>query len=250
MIFVINKKKYLFYDWLCKVQTEQFALDLYENGHIYANNLQYFVKGDKDDFRYDSYEAINGYSKGDFKLRFSDGSNNILELEKLGFKAESIVYRNSDILKKPIYCMTTINNKNILKLKNNKYKIQLNENLKDLGDYIVLIYNKKLFIEKLLKKFEKTYKKRYKVYYKEVKYKNFEKEKNKEPFWEKTEKNEKVVFEKDSKYSYQKEYRIFFDMINDNSDHIDIYLGSLEDCATFYPFEKFKNIKFEVIKNS
>ncbi len=43
---------------------------------------------------------------------------------------------------------------------------------------------------------------------------------------------ERNILIKDGKYSYQQEYRIFFE--NDNFDPFHVYLGSIEDISTIY----------------
>jgi hypothetical protein len=221
--FIINKKNNSTYSnepiFLAKIQDEKFAYDLFENGHLYINNMEYFMKNENNS-RYDENEGVYSHANN-ITLKFYDKNNSI----KL--RGANVKNRRKDFSKCPLYCMSIVNGYNF---KNNT--IYLDKKFKSLGDHMVLIpYD--IFLNKLKKE---VYKQEYKIHFGMVNYvndnyrkHNFMPSNNKKKFSE--------VFEKDSEYSFQNEYRIFFEFNNTQSDHIDLYLGSFQGEGFIFPFK-------------
>ncbi len=190
--------------------------DLFENGTIYCNPVEYFKKLE-DKFRGDIYEGasfIRNYPPGQFKMSIAgkqiDKEFNFLKLhikesyEKTLGNIYSLFCLSSKILKgdKPIY---------------------LDKRLKDFGQYAILIKDNPRFLELIknaLKKKKIVYKLGLVEYYDKNIYTG-----------------SVDVFNKPLEYSYQNEYRIY---LRRRSDEPFIFrIGSLKNIAEIYSANDF-----------
>lgn len=186
--------------------------DLYENGTVYLNPVQYF-KNLEDKFRGDSYEGasyIHNLPAGQFRI--SIGGKQIdrdfnylnLHLKQAYEKTLGNIYS--------LYCLSS-------KILRGDKPVTIDKRIKDFGDTALLIRDNPKFLELLesaLKRKRLKYFTGFVEYYNRHIY------------------NGSVdVFNKPSEYSYQNEFRIYVRRRSD--EPLVLNIGSLKDIAEVYP---------------
>lgn len=206
-------------------------LDLYENGTLFFNTIEYFRKLESEQgVRGDNYE-------GTVKLtNFSDKDNvdfkiTIPETGKIiNLKPNKLHLREflSDI-KGNLYSLYSLKTPEILDFKNFK----IDERVKDFGDYFLIIHNPSRFINSVIK---------------EIKKKNISYRAKLVKYYEKSELNGEInLFDKPSEFEYQKEFRIV--LYNNQSKPIKIKIDSLKEYSTIFKSKSIENMKIDLVDN-
>ena len=191
-----------------KFGEEKHINDLYRNGTIFMNAIQYFRKIEDDELRGDQYEGIskiNNYPPGQFEIASLNFKGNYLALQI----RESYDTVLGNIFS--LYCVSSHGWKNP-----NDFKID--EKIKNFGSHCLLIKDNVKFlslIEEKLKELKLKYRHNFITYY------------------DKDKVDRKItLFEKPLEFEYQKEFRFYIERKSDKPFSFSI--GSLKDIAEIY----------------
>lgn len=190
--------------------------DLFENGTIYCNPIEYF-KNLEDKFRGDNYEGvryIKNYPPGHFKMTIS-GKEIDHNFKYFNFHLKG-AYEKSLGNIYSLYCLSSKN------LRGDK-PFTIDKRIKSFGDTALLIKDNPKFLNLIEHQLEK---KRLHYIHGFVKYYN--KHLYTGPI---------DVFNKPNEYSYQHEFRIYIKRRSD--EPLIINIGNLKDIAEIYPANEF-----------
>ena len=190
-----------------KFGSEKNILDLYTNGTVFLNTIQYFRNIEDGELRGDKYEGVSEIINslpGTFKIKESEQE----------FRYEKVHLRKSfkEILGN-IYSLYAISNKGF----QNYQDFKINERVNEFGSHCLLI-DPKSFIDQMEKTFNKlgySYSHGFVDYY------------DKEKIC-----REISLFEKPFEFEYQKEFRFY--VKNEKIEPIKIQIGSLENCSELF----------------
>ncbi len=193
---------------LLKFGNEKHITDLYENGTIYINPIEYFRKIEDNNVRGDSYEGVimtHNISRG--KIKFSSYPHELDFINGHYRQSYDEVYGN-------IYCMYAISNRTITDV--NDFQIDA-RNLA-FGSHCLFIYDCQAFLNRIIEEIDQQ---GYKCHVGFVRY-----------YDPKKHNGELSVFDKPIDYEYQKEYRFYLE--NDKVEPIVINLGSLKEYSKIF----------------
>ena len=190
-----------------KFGSEKNILDLYTNGTVFLNTIQYFRNIEDGELRGDKYEGVSEIINslpGTFKIKESEQE----------FRYEKVHLRKSfkEILGN-IYSLYAISNKGF----QNYQDFKINERVNEFGSHCLLI-DPKSFIDQMEKTFNKlgySYSHGFVDYY------------DKEKIC-----REISLFEKPFEFEYQKEFRFF--LKNEKIEPVKIQIDSLENCSELF----------------
>lgn len=227
-----------------KFTQEKFASDILA-GRLYMKNVKYFREIEKincDTVRGDKKEALIVFPKGT-KLLIGDDKTEVKGIQEISFK-----FNFTDNI--PIYCMTYVNHKNLVKYEENNdciiYKIDesfLYSLFDSFGDTAVLIQSKP-FVNRFKSYFENH---GYKFRASLVTYIDMETQFDEyhDTYFEQ---QFRMFFYKDKKYSYQQEYRI---VVIDNVPEYKIYdIGDISDISKVCKKEELLDLQIIVRKHT
>ncbi len=206
-------------------------LDLYENGTLYFNTIDYFQNLESEQgVRGDNYEGttrLTNYKGLDkTKLELKDpktGRSIVLNPNKYHLR-EFL----SDI-KGNLYSLYSLKTPEILDFENFK----IDERVKDFGDYFIVINNPSRFIDSIIKELNKQ-----KISYK-AKLVNY---------YDKSELSGEIcLFDKPSEFEYQKEYRII--LYNNETKPIKIKIDSLKEYSSIFKSDSIEKMKIDSVEN-
>jgi len=227
---IILRQKYA---GLMKFGEYEHMLNFYKKGELYFNTFDYFKslelaedgRGDKNEYSYYHYsgEGINSVT---LKM-YPKGKEHESVIFKGGKDLLDLTLSNSNKEYSHLYSLSAINMEWCLK---NNYIINP-KNFADTKDYVVMIYNSEMFIERIKEQIEKL---------------NCD---AKSGFIEyvdkKTYTGSMGAFKKFDNYSYQNEYRIAINL--PTSEPYKLYIGSIEDVAhPPIPSEEFYKLPCEI----
>ncbi len=206
-----------------KIGSQENIKDLYENGTIYMNTLQYFRQIEDNELRGDSYEGasevINSLP-GTFRI---PGVDRDFEYEKIHLKKSYEEVRGNIF---SLYCISSKGFPNPLDFK-------IDERIFRFGTHCLMIKNNKYFFERIVDELKKSGQK---FNHSFVDY--YEKE---------TVCKELTIFDKPTEFEYQKEFRFFVD--NDKLEPIKLQIGSLKEYAEILESEQLSKMTLEIRKN-
>lgn len=196
--------------FLIKIGKRQFMYELYELGLIFMNDLNYFIQYEENELRGDKEEGLS---------RIEQATNiKILHNGNLLAHSNSAQLKLRDYnVKGNIYSLIAITSLD------NPKKIRIDKKNKKLGDYFVLIYNVKEFIQRFKNKINDQ---QYEYEYNLVKYYN-----------PKEYSGPLNVFCKQNNFEYQQEFRFFIK--RNDSGPLKITIGSIQDIADIHNIERF-----------
>lgn len=191
---------------LIKFSEERYIDSLLSEGELFFNSLDNIVNCDKDGIG-DDQEKQHRLFPSNFLIKSvnSEEWHSLTLNGPLTFKALS-PFGN-------IYCMSILPFNKIIEAVE-PYENIIDKRMENHGDFACLIYNRKEFINRVIKE---CLSKGYSVENFTVKYKTSEEQKS-------------IPFQKDNSFSYQREYR-FFIKNDKNSNPIKIQIGSIVDIA-------------------
>jgi len=183
---------------------------LYEQGELYLSTIDFIRKCDDNADRTDPYDGISKrLFLGDVKVKMCDVGKDI---DKYGITLDAnncLMIEDSD-KKGNIYCLSGIFNEHLMGERND-----LQFNTKSFGEAIILIYNPKEFINRVLNGLKNNGFDN--IIYKRVSY------------YPNEFSGPIGLFRKHEKFNAQNELRIF--VSNDKNEPIKIKIGSLSDIA-------------------
>ena len=196
-----------------KFGQEKHILDLYENGTIFMNPIEYFRKFEDEKLRGDDYE-------GTYKLTqlpentpltlFPNDSKEKIQLKVVKGKLRE----HYTSIKGNIYCLYAITPK---MLKNNiAFKIDAKN--KKFGTHFLATFETRMFYNKIIE---------------QVKKKNYEYRSHLVDYYDKENYNgDLTLFDKPKEYSYQNEFRIL--IRNEKIEPIVLNIGRMKDYARVF----------------
>ena len=202
---------------LLKFGSEENILDLFENGTIYMNTIEYFRKVEDGELRGDKYEGVSRIINslpGTFKIPGIDREFNYIKAHVR--EAHNEVIGN-------IYSLYAISSKGFP----NPLDFEFDKRNLRFGTHCLMIKNLPYFFKKIEKELKKN---NYKFHHNFVDY------------YDKDEVNRKItLFEKPLEFEYQKEFRFY---VEDNQmQPIKIQIGSLKKYAEMFKIEDMLELK-------
>ncbi len=202
-----------------KLGSEENILDLFENGTIYMNTIEYFRKVEDGELRGDKYEGVSRIINslpGTFKIKGIDREFNYIKMHLR--EAHSEVIGN-------IYSLYAISSKGFP----NPLDFEFDKRNLRFGTHCLMIKDLPYFFKKIEKELKKN---NYKFHHNFVDY------------YDKDEVNRKItLFEKPLEFEYQKEFRFYVE--DYGIKPIKIQIGSLKKYAEIFKIEDLLEIKIE-----
>jgi hypothetical protein len=126
-------------------EKKEYLLDFVEKGHVYINNVEYFIKHEENGYKYDNHELASSYHQ-------HVGASITIAGRKFKI-AKPFSMRHGDVNFTHIYCLYTLSDESIKKTMGNNV---FSEDLwHDFGNYFVLIHDADKFLNRLLSKLKK-----------------------------------------------------------------------------------------------
>ncbi|HLF52909.1 hypothetical protein [Flavobacterium sp.] len=202
-----------------KLGSEENILDLFENGTIYMNTIEYFRKVEDEDLRGDKYEGVSKIINslpGTFKI---PGIDREFKYEKMHIREvhEEIIGN--------IYSLYAISSKGFP----NPLDFKFDERNLRFGTHCLLIKNLPYFFDRI-----ET----------ELKNNNYKFNHGFVDYYDKDEVNREItLFEKPFEFEYQKEFRFYVE--DYGMKPIKIQIGSLKKYAVVFKLEDMLELKLE-----
>lgn len=203
-----------------KLGSEENILDLFENGTIYMNTIEYFRNVEDEELRGDKYEGVSRVINslpGTFKLPVIDREFNYIKVHlKESYKE---VLGN-------IYSLYAISSKGFP----NPLDFKFDERNLRFGTHGVMIKDLPLFFNKIENELKKN---------------NLKFSHGFVDYYDKEEVSREItLFEKPLEFEHQKEFRFYVE--NDKIEPIKIQIGSMKDYAEILKIEYILELKLEV----
>ena len=203
-----------------KLGSEENILDLFENGTIYMNTIEYFRKVEDEELRGDKYEGVSRVINslpGTFKIPGIDREFNYIKVHlKESYKE---VLGN-------IYSLYAISSKGFP----NPLDFKFDERNLRFGTHGVMIKDLPLFFNKIENELKKN---------------NLKFNHGFVDYYDKEEVSREItLFEKPLEFEHQKEFRFYVE--NDKIKPIKIQIGSMKDYAEILKIEDILELKLEV----
>lgn len=194
-----------------------YLLDLAKKGHVYINNVEHFKKHEENGYKYDRHELASSYHQ-------HIGAHVTIADRKFKIAEPFSIRHGDDLNFTHIYCLYSLSDESINKNVNNRiFDKRLWD---DFGNYLLLIHNVEVFLDRLLSEFKER---GFGYSASHVEY-----------FCPNTYDGPVGPFRKRNIYDYQCEYRIAINAPVDGPI-TDLYIGDLTDiCST--PMHKSKSI--------
>ena len=194
-----------------KFGEEKYIMDLYENGTIYMNSIQFFREFEDDKLRGDSYEGISkiaNYSHGEF------------EIPKLNFKGKYQAIHlceSEEVVLGNIYSLYCISSHGWEKPED----VYIDNKIKEFGSHCLMIKDCKKFINLIKDKLNEL---------------NLEFCSGFVDYYDKDKANQNITpFDKIMEFEYQKEFR--FCVERNSIDALQFSIGSLKEISELFPCE-------------
>jgi len=190
---------------LMKFGSEKNILDLYSNGTLYFNPIQFFRKYEDGQVRGDAYEGASEVKNSLPGSFYIPSINHTVNYQKIHIKqAHEEVLGN-------IYCLYCIGSETVP----DPLQFVMDQRILSFGTHCLFVKDNPAFLDRIEKELQKQ---GYKFSHGLVRY------------YDKDKINSRLtVFEKPQEFEYQKEYRIYVQ--NDKIEPIKINIGSLRDIA-------------------
>lgn len=204
---------------LIKFGSLQNMMDLYENGTIFLNTIDFFRKYEDEELRGDIYEGAGRI------INSLPGTIQIPGIERPVSYLKVHVKNSHEVVLGNIYSLYCISPETIA----NPLEYKMDERVNGFGKYCLVVPYTKLFLEKIKTVLTAN---GYKFDYGLIKY--YDKEKiNGQP----------TLFQKPLEFEYQKEYRIYVE--SEELKPIKINIGSLKGIGEVHLTKDIVQTKFE-----
>ena len=220
---MLEKQSFIFF----KFGSEENITDLYENGTIYFNTIDYFQNLEEQGLRGDKYEGttkITNQQSDKLKLTITIPDTRA----EIPIKLSKFHLREflKDI-KGNLYSLYCLAHQDVLEIDNFK----IDPRVKEFGTHFIIIQKPEKFIKSICKELDNN---KFDYQLKQVEY--YEKEKTN---------GEITLFHKTTEFEYQKEFRIV--LFNDKSKPLKIQIGSLKDYALVFSVDVIDTMK--IVRN-
>jgi hypothetical protein len=200
-----------------KLGSEENILNLFDNGTIYMNTIEYFRKVEDEELRGDKYEGVSRVINslpGTFKIQGIDREFNYIKVHlKESYKE---VLGN-------IYSLYAISSKGFP----NPLDFKFDERNLHFGTHGVMIKDLPLFFNKIENELKKN---------------NLKFSHGFVDYYDKDEVSREItLFEKPLEFEHQKEFRFYVE--NDKIEPIKIQIGSMKDYAEMFKIEDLLELK-------
>lgn len=202
-----------------KFGAEEHVLDLYENGTVYLNTIEYFRKCEDDELRGDEYDGASRIINSLPGSFYIPSINHTVNYQKIHLKeAYATVLGNLYCL----YCVSTFGFPDL-----NSFEI--NPKIKSFGTHCLMIKEPGTFITKVGNALNDA---GYKFGHNLVEY-----------YDKTTFSGELTLFQKSLEYEYQKEFR--FSIENQALEPITIKIGSMKDYSEIFKIEDIMQMRLQ-----
>jgi hypothetical protein len=202
-----------------KFGSQKNILDLFENGTIYMNPIEYFRTIEDNKLRGDKYE-------GTLKIINSlPGTFRIPNAEKeISYKKIHLT-ESYEVVLGNLYCLYCVSSYGF----QNPFGFKIDERNMRFGTHCLMIKDNGYFLDSIERELKKN---GYKYYHGFVKY------------YDKNEiSKDLTLFDKPNEFEYQKEFRFYVD--NEKVEPIILKVGSLHDKAKIFTVEEIMTLKLE-----
>ncbi|MGE5107917.1 MAG: hypothetical protein ACM3H8_10255 [Sphingobacteriales bacterium] len=209
-------------------------LEMQKEGLLYCNTITFFTNIEGDNNRHDRDESVFETEYFENTLLQFRLSNDLIgdECEWKDLNAKTI--RVKKWFEKPLgnlFCMSAFNISP--ELRSTEFKFH--ENFLSFGQFGLVIMNQEIFLNRLIGKLKEMGNEDIKTGYGFVNYidlKNYSGKKN--------------LFQKDKKFAWQEEFRIFFNTNKcENNDSLKISIGNMEDISEIIDLAKTKSLFYK-----
>lgn len=216
--------------YFLKFGREKDILDLYENGTIYFNTIDYFQQLEEQGLRGDNYEGttnIKNYGQNDkVKLQLKiPNTDKIINLNPTNFHLREFMTE----IKANIFCLYALKSPEILNFENFK----IDGRVKDFGSHFLIIQDVEKFLNKIsveLKRLDISHNRGLVEYYDKHSYNG-----------------EVGPFHKPFEFDYQKEYR--YVLYRKENNPFSISIGSLKEYSKVFDIEAIESLKMGLKDN-
>jgi hypothetical protein len=191
--------------------------DLYENGTIYMNTVQYFRDREDAELRGDKYEGVSeliNYPRGIFEIPSINFKGNYLNIHlRKGYERTlGNIYS--------LYCISSFTI-------DNPFDFTIDERVRGFGTHCLMILDNVSFLNRIEEALQKS---NYKYHHNFIEY------------YDRYEKNGIIdVFDKQNTFAYQKEFRIYVESVS--NEPLVLKVGSLKDIAQVITVEEVMAFK-------
>jgi hypothetical protein len=208
-----------------KIGAEKFVRDLYDNGTVYCNAIQFFRRSDERDGRGDPFEGVarlrnlNNISR--IEIQVSDRSHPPIHLKTVGGLQIKELYQD---FRCNLFCLYFIDSDKVIQVGSGR----VNPDYKRLGSHFLIIHEPQRFLDLVTGALNLT---GYKFRHGPVEF-----------YDDKTFDGELTLFHKRRKFEYQSEFR--FVIFNSKEEPIKIKIGPLKDIALLFESKVLDDIEF------
>jgi hypothetical protein len=208
-----------------KIGQEEHISQLQKEGVVYCNTLKYFTEFEDGQVRGDKHEdAFEFKTFRNPELLIKPVNEPDAKFKKVDITWSQIVKRNSNPYGN-LYCLYCVD----MSKAENEGQINVNEKNREFGSHALILLNAKKFEERLYSELKKR---KMKFHFGFVHYVDLRNHTGK-----------KSLFEKDLKYSYQNEFRIFIE--NEIQEPLILKIGDISDISSCCEFDTFKQLKYK-----
>ena len=205
------------YEHLKQMQTE---------GLVYCNTLKYFTEIEDNYVRGDKHEsAFNFETFNDTELLLKPASEPDSSYKKLNVKWGQMVQKNSNPLGN-LFCLYCVDMTDVKE----GGQIFVDERISDFGNHALVLLDTVKFEERLYNELQKR---KFKYHFGHIDYIDLRSHNGK-----------KTLFQKDTKYKFQNEFRIFIE--SNSQDPLKIVIGDISDITKLVDFDTFRKLKFKL----
>ena len=208
------------YSLLVKFAKDKQHLEEMQKGMLYCNSIKYFTELEDGKLRGDAYEAVmelRYIEKGALQLKIANEPNSnwkTLNIMNAQFK------KHFNHLLGNLFCLSSVS----LKPTVEPTTFRFVDRFKSFGNYVLLIVHQPIFEKRLKKALKKA---KIKCCGKKIEYLNL-----------KNYTGEKTLFQKDIEYSWQEEFRFYFE--RDSSEIFTFSMESIKDISEIYDLDHQK----------
>jgi len=203
-----------------KIGSEENIRDLYENGTIYINTIDYFKNIEDEELRGDKYEGVSEIINSHNGTFWISGIDRDFKYKKVHIK------KAFDEIVGNIYSLFCVSSKTFSDI----FEIKVDEKNLKFGTHCLIVKDNKYFFDKITSELEK---KGYNFRHGFVEY------------YDKDNVCKKLtLFDKPKEFEYQKEFRFY--IYNNKIEPIKIQIGSLKGIAEIIESKYLKELKIEI----
>lgn len=208
-----------------KLGTQEHLEELRLEGLVYCNTLKYFTKIEDGLVRGDKHEdAFEFKTFNDPELLIKPANEPDTSFKKVNITWAQIVKRNSEVFGN-LFCLHCVD----MTHAKDEGQIFVDEQNREFGTHALILLDPDKFEKKIFNELEKIKLKYHCGHLNYLDLKNYNGKKN--------------LFQKDNKYSYQNEFRIFIE--NNIQEPLVLKIGDISDISMLIDFETLKEVRYK-----